>query len=335
MIKTLIVDDSSLVRAIIRDFLESDGSFEITGEAENGLDGLTKALQLKPDLITMDIEMPVMNGLEAIGEIKKQLDAAIVVISTHDTAKMALDAVVKGAMEFFPKDIFTSQISAIQRENILNTIKHITGIRKKNILITKNEHSSLMQLRRIKCVVIASSTGGPIALCKLCEQLPGEFPVPIIIVQHNSSGFDRGFVQWLDGYSHLNVLLAQEGMIPVRGNIYIAPTDKHLVLDKACFAFDDSESVNNQKPAADLLFKSAAALYGESLVSVVLTGMGCDGADGTRYVKQAGGLTVSQDEASSMIYGMPLAAAQTGCVDMVLPLDEIANQLILITKGNI
>ena len=333
MIKTLLVDDSPLVRAIIRDFLESDGSFEITGEAENGLDGLMKAQQLKPDLITMDIEMPVMNGLEAIGEIKKLLDTAIVVISTHDTAKMAYDATVKGAMEFFAKDIFTSQMSEMQREQILNTLKQITNIKKKNAVITESEKSAQVTPRQIKCAVIAASTGGPMALCKLCAQLPAEFPVPIFIVQHNTSGFDRGFVQWLDGYTKLDVLLAEEGMIPAKGNIYIAPTDKHLVLNNAVITLDDSEPVNNQKPAADLLFRSAAALYNESLVSVVLTGMGCDGADGSRYVKQAGGITISQDETSSMIYGMPQAAAETGCIDMILSLDDIAPQLIFLTRG--
>jgi len=334
MIKTLIVDDSSLVRTIIRDFLESDGSFEIIAEAENGFDGLSKAQQLKPELITMDIEMPVMNGLEAIGEIMKTLNTAIVVISTHDTAKMAYDATVKGAMEFFAKDIFTSQMSDQQREKILNTLKHITNIKKKTPVLQDNEkQAQVSSAHQVKCIVIAASTGGPMALCKLCAQLPAEFPVPILIVQHNTSGFDRGFVQWLDGYTPLDVQLAEEGINPVKGKIYIAPNEKHIVMNNTgCIVFDNSEPVNNQKPAADVLFKSAADLYGESLVSVVLTGMGNDGAEGTRFVKQAGGLTISQDEASSMIFGMPQAAAGTGCVDMVLPLDDITKQLIFLTK---
>ncbi|MCL2243201.1 MAG: chemotaxis protein CheB [Treponema sp.] len=332
MIRTLIVDDSPLVRAIIRDFLESDGSFKITGEAENGLDGISKAQQLMPDLITMDIEMPVMNGLEATGEIKKLLDIPIVVISTHDTAKMAYDATVKGAMEFFTKDIFTGKMSGQQRENILNTLKQIAAIRKKNSIFKEQKNTSLVASRKICCAVIASSTGGPVALSKLFAQLPKKFPVPVILVQHNTSGFDRGFVQWLDGYTPLDVILAEERMLPVRGNIYVAPTDIHLVLNNSGLAFDNSEPVINQKPAADLLFKSAASLYRETLVSVVLTGMGSDGAEGTRYVKQAGGITISQDEESSMIYGMPQAAAQTGCVDMVLPLDKIAQQLVFLTR---
>ena len=388
MIRTLIVDDSPLVRAIIRDFLESDGSFEIIAEAENGLDGVTQARLLNPDLITMDIEMPVMNGLDAIVEIKKNVNTAIVVISTHDTAKMAYEATAKGAHEFFAKDLFTSQMGGERHVEIIDTLKHITSIKKRihdhsdtvkqiaikgintaglgfekarpasaacggfpqqscGVLNPSFPHSldharastvaislrSSIKPRKINAVVIAASTGGPMALCRLFTALPGELSVPIILVQHNTSGFDRSFAQWLDGYTPLNVCLAEEGTVPSKGNIYVAPTDRHLLVGDSGIMFDDSEPINSQKPAADLLFKSAASFYGEGLVSVVLTGMGSDGADGTRYVKQAGGVTIAQDEASSMIYGMPYAAAETGCVDIVLPLDEIAPELIFLTRG--
>ena len=332
MIKTLIVDDSSLVRTIIRDFLESDGAFEIIGEAENGLEGVNQAVKLAPDLITMDIEMPVMNGLEAIGEIKKSLSTSIVVISTHDTAKMAYDATVRGALEFFAKDVFTSQMSEQQRDKILNTLKQISGIKKRVPVPQKVIQQTHVTVRKIKCVAIASSTGGPNALCQLLSAIPKDFPVPIMVVQHNMSGFDLGFVQWLDACTQLNVCLAQKGTIPVKGNVYVAPTDKHFLTSDTGIVFDDGEPVNNQKPSADLFFQSAAALYRDSLVSVVLTGMGSDGAEGTRYVKQANGITIAQDEATSMIYGMPLAAVETGCVDMVLPLGSIAERLKSLVK---
>jgi len=331
MIKTLIVDDSPLVRSIIRDFLESDGSFEVTGEAENGQDSVWAARDLRPDLVTMDIEMPGMNGLDAIAEIRKFSSCAIVVISTHDTAKMAYDATVKGAQEFFSKEIFTSKISEEKRREIFDTLKQITKIKNKGGAGVSSVYPSVT--RNFSCVVIASSTGGPMALCQLCAGLPANFSVPIFLVQHNTSGFDRGFVQWLDEYANLGVRLAEEGTVPSSGNIYVAPTDRHLVIGDRGIAFDDGEPVNNQKPAADLLFKSAAKFYGDSVISVVLTGMGCDGAEGTRSVKQAGGTTIAQDESSSMIYGMPLAAVETGCVDMVLPLGEIASKLVSLTRG--
>jgi len=331
MIRSLIIDDSPLVRSIIRDFLESDGSFEIIGEAENGSDGVNRARELNPDLITMDIEMPAMNGLEATAEIRKFSSCAIVVISTHDTAKMAYDAIVNGAHEFFAKDLFTSQMDSRKRDEIFNALKQITSIKKKVFMQQAVKHDSTLP-RKINCVVIAASTGGPMALCQLCSALPEDFPVPILLVQHNTSGFDKGFVQWLDGYSRLNVQLAEEGTNPSRGNIFVAPTDRHLVVNDGGISFDYGEPVNNQKPAADLLFKSAAALYGNSLVSAVLTGMGSDGAEGTRLVKQAGGITIAQDEESSMIYGMPHAAVETGCVDIELPLNEIAPKLVSLTK---
>jgi two-component system chemotaxis response regulator CheB len=332
MIKTLIVDDSPLVRSIIRDFLESDGSFEVTGEAENGEDGVNKARELNPDLVTMDIDMPVMNGLDAIVEIRKFSSCGIVVISTHDTAKMAYDATVNGAHEFFSKDIFTSRMNEGQRENIIGTLKQITKIKKTDGRMNVSMSSSVAA-QKINCVVIAASTGGPMALCQLCSGLPKNFSVPILLVQHNTSGFDKGFVQWLGEYTQLNVHLAEEGTVPASGYIYVAPTDKHLIVSNAGIAFDPSDPVNNQKPAADILFKSAAEVYGDSVISVVLTGMGTDGAEGTRIVKQSGGITIAQDESSSMIYGMPQAAVETGCVDMVLPLNEIAKKLVSLTDG--
>jgi len=330
MIKTLIIDDSQLVRTILRDFLESDSSFQIIGEAENGQDGVNKAKELSPDLITMDIEMPVMNGLDAIVEIRKFSSCGIVVISTHDTAKMAYDATAKGAHDFFSKDIFTSQISEQQRERILEILKHVT--KAKNITAQQTEKKEPPAVKKINAVVIAASTGGPMALCQLFSSLPQSFPVPVFIVQHNTSGFDQGLVQWLNEYSSLNVLLAEEGTVPSKGNIYVAPTGKHLIINNTGIALDDGELINNQKPSADMLFKSAAETFNDSLVSVILTGMGNDGAEGTRLVKQAGGVTIAQDETSSMIFGMPQAAIETGCVDMVLPLNEIANKLVSLTK---
>jgi len=333
MIRTLIVDDSPLVRSILKDFFESEGSFEIIGEAEDGRDSIDKARILNPDLITMDYEMPVMNGLDAIAEIRKFSQCGIIVISTHDTAKMAYEAAVNGAHEFFAKDNFTSKISDSQRSEIFNTLKQISSIKKKFPLQQDASGQSVTIQKKIKCVVIAASTGGPMALCQLFSALPSTFPVPILLVQHNTSGFDKGFVQWLDGYSQLNIQIAEEGIYPSKGTVYVAPTDKHLIIGPSGMAFDDSDPVNSQKPAADFLFKSASEQFGSSLVSVVLTGMGNDGAEGTRFVKNAGGITIAQDEATCMIYGMPEAAFETGCVDFVLPLDDIGRKLISLTGG--
>jgi two-component system chemotaxis response regulator CheB len=332
MIKTLIVDDSPLARSIIRNFLEHDLSFEITGEAENGKDSIKKVKELAPDLVTMDIDMPVMNGLDAILEIRKISSCGIVVITTNDSAKIAYYATVNGAHEYFSKDIFTSQMSEQKHQEIINTLKQITHI-KENHTDRKISNNHVISPREIKCIVIAASTGGPLALCQLFADLPQTFPVPILLVQHNTSGFDKSFVEWLNEYSYLKIQLAQEGTIPVKGNIYVAPTEKHLLVNNDKLVFDDSKPVFNQKPAADMLFKSAAAAFGDSIISVVLTGMGEDGADGTRSVKNTGGITIAQDESSSMIFGMPKAAIETGCVDMALPLNKIAEKLVSLTNG--
>jgi two-component system chemotaxis response regulator CheB len=326
MIKTLIVDDSPLVRSILRDFLESEGSFEIIGEAENGQESVNKARELSPDLVTMDIEMPVMNGLDAIMEIRKTSSCGIVVISTHDTAKMAYDAIANGAHEFYAKDLFTSQMSDQKRDEIFKLLKQITNLNNAAAVQNTAEQNTAAPVK-INCITIASSTGGPMALCHLCSSLPENFSVPILLVQHNTSGFDKSFVQWLNGYSRVNIQLAEEGAIPCGGNVYVAPTDKHIVINNTGIAFDDGEPVNNQKPSADVLFKSAANIYRDSLVSIVLTGMGNDGAEGTWFVRQAGGITIAQDEASSMIFGMPQSAIETGCVEFILPLNEIADKL--------
>jgi two-component system chemotaxis response regulator CheB len=342
MFSVLIVDDSSLVRSILRDFLESSGKFKVAGEAENGREGVEKTIALNPDLVTMDIDMPEMNGLDAITEIRKNLATPIVVISTQDTARAAYEATVRGALEFYSKDVFTAAMTGERRRRILESLVHISGIKGRLPALRGGEFSVYpvkqgpARFRRPEAVVIGVSTGGPRALCAVFGALEGDFPLPIILVQHNSSGFDRGFVQWLGDYTALRVRLAGEGGRPAAGYIDIAPTDRHLLVGRdGAFAFDDGAPVNNQKPAADLLFKSAAAYYRAALVSLVLTGMGCDGAEGTRAVKRAGGFTMAQDERSSMIYGMPRAARETGCVDLVVALDAVAAQLLLLAGKQI
>jgi two-component system chemotaxis response regulator CheB len=332
MIKTLVVDDSSLVRTIIRDFLESDQDFKVIGEAENGLEALQKARTLNPDLITMDIEMPIMNGLEAIEGIMKTMTIPMVVISTQDTAKNAYEATVKGALEFYSKINFTTTISPEKRNEIFASLKRISAIKGRSKAAPDSGPNRKVEAREIRGVVIAASTGGPKALMSLCAAIPKGFPVPMVLVQHNSSGFDAGFAQWLNDYTPLAVKLAEDGEVPEKGKLYVAPTDIHLTLGAGRFIFDNGEPVLNQKPAANVLFKSAAKYWGPGAISVVLTGMGCDGAEGTRYIRQAGGITIAQDEGSAMIYGMPKAAFDTGCVDMVLSLDQIPQELIDLTS---
>ena len=337
MINTLIVDDSALVRDILRDFLEGDKNFKIIGEAADGEEAVQKILSLNPDLVTLDIEMPKMNGLEVIEEVMKKTSVPIVVITSHDTAKNAYEATIRGALEFYSKEIFSASLSPARRQEIYETLKRISSVKVRRPVSPGEQVLPKSPAKReIHAVVMASSTGGPKALSRFFSLLPDDFPVPIVIVQHNSSGFDKTFVQWLGTYTALNVKLAEDGEIPMSGTAYIAATDKHLEFRKAdgqsCFCYGDGEPENNQKPAADVLFRSAAEIFKQSLVSVVLTGMGCDGALGTCKIREMGGITLAQDEESSLIYGMPKAAAETGCVDIILPLERIPEELVRLTK---
>ncbi|MCL2229591.1 MAG: chemotaxis-specific protein-glutamate methyltransferase CheB [Treponema sp.] len=344
MIKTIIIDDSTVVRQVIRDFLEEDGNFEIVAEAGNGEEGAGLVLSLNPDLVTTDIEMPKMNGLEMIEKIMGKQPIPIVVISSHDSAKAAYDAAMSGALEFYSKDIFMKEIGAEKKQNIYNTLKRISGVKAR----IKEHHEETQDIALSSCnmpemqktdmVVIASSTGGPKALSQLFSNMPENFPAPIAVVQHNSFGFDEDFTKWLDTFTKLNVKLAEDNETPKAGNIYIARTDKHLELKNApdlsgyVFCYNDNEPEQNQKPAADVLFRTAAQCCRESLVSVVLTGMGADGAQGTQKVKESSGITIAQDEKTSLIYGMPKAAFETGCVDKVLPLEQISLELVRLAK---
>jgi len=343
MIKTIIVDDSAMVREVIKDFLNEDGNFNIIGEAENGEEGAEKILSLNPDLVTSDIEMPKMNGLEMITKVMSVHPVPIVVITSHDTAKTAYQAAVNGALEFYSKDLFLKDISEEKKRNIYDTLKRISGVKSANKTEfaanaapaqVSSANNVIIGSQKIDMVVLASSTGGPKALSTFFSIMPADFPLPIAIVQHNSSGFDEDFAQWLNTFAKLNVKLAEEGEKPAAGNVYIAKTDKHLELrssageDGYVFRYNDNEPEQNQKPAADVLFRSAAETCGNSLLSVVLTGMGADGADGTLNVKKLGGITIAQDENTSLIYGMPKAAFETGCVDIVLPLEQIPDELV-------
>jgi two-component system chemotaxis response regulator CheB len=323
-----------MVRDILRDFLEEDGSFRIIGEAADGEEGVEKILSLNPDLVTLDIEMPRLNGLEVIERVMGKTSVPVVVISSQDTAKTAYEATVRGALEFYSKDTFTASMTPARKREIYETLKRISGIKAVPGGGGAFHPAGIKPApRRIGAVLVGASTGGPAALSSLCSLLPRDFPVPVAVVQHNSSGFDTGFAQWLNSYSPLEVKLAEEGEVPEAGNIYVARTDRHLTIRPSAsggivFAYHDGESEHNQKPAVDVLFRSAAEVLGNAALSVVLTGMGRDGAAGTRKIRERGGITLAQDEASSLIYGMPRAAAETGCVDLVLPLDRIPPELV-------
>jgi two-component system chemotaxis response regulator CheB len=268
----------------------------------------------------------------------EQCSVPVVVITGLDTAKTAYEASLKGALEFYSKDLFTSSLSPGKKRDIYETLKRISGVKARKPGTVPAPRTRPFQTRDIRAAVIAASTGGPKALSRLVSLLPADFPVPLAVVQHNAPGFDTGFAQWLDTFTKLDVKLAEDGEIPRPGVVYVARTGMHLAFRLAgaaqpsfVLSYAGGEPEHNQKPAADPLFRSAADCLGASLVSVVLTGMGRDGAEGTRRVRERGGITLAQDEESSLIYGMPRAAAETGCVDMIVPLDGIPAELAALT----
>jgi two-component system chemotaxis response regulator CheB len=337
-----------MARAVIKDFLESEGSFKVIGEAGDGREGLEKMLALNPDLVTMDIKMPVMDGLEAIEEALRRIAVPIVVVTDFDTAEVAYQAAQKGALEFYAKTLFTAPLAPEKQREVYETLKRISGVKSRqpaagffqndeNLKIFDEALKPAGAGRKVDAVVVAASTGGPNALSRFFSFFPADFPVPVLVVQHNTPGFDAGFAAWLDGCTQLRVKLADDGEVPQGGTVYVARTDLHLTVEKGAaglyLAYADGEPEHHQKPAADALFRSAADALKAGAVSVVLTGMGEDGAAGTRKIREMGGFTLAQDEATSLIYGMPKAAAETGCLDMVLPLDRLAGAVIALVEG--
>ncbi len=338
-IKILVVDDSITAREIIIGILESDPEVKVIGEARNGKEAIELTNRLKPDLITMDIKMPVMNGLEAIKYIMAYSPTPIIVVaqSAFDQGdKFIFDALELGALEVlekpspnewktFPK-IGVKLIKEIKSMAKIPVITHIRGRKKipesERKVPAGKEHLS-------KVVAIASSTGGPKALLKVLSKFPQDFPAGVLIVQHITEGFVKGLTGWLNTKCEIDVKIACDGEKVNRGVAYVAPCDSHMVIKKdGRIGLNNEPPVSSLRPAADILFYSVAEYYGKNAVGVILTGMGRDGAKGLKVIKGSGGKTIAQDKKSCLINGMPKAAIKIGAVDKIVPLDLIAEEII-------
>lgn len=360
MINVLLVDDSALVRAMLKACMKNDKRLAVVGEAENGEVAVQKSKELNPDLIIMDINMPVMDGITATKKILEQQNTAIVVFSTEDTATYGYKCLEAGALELIRKPDFSTMDSKFLQDfcNRLVEIaeKHRNGVKLSNtseqlqmaIRATEESHKEFMSKGDssvasadvpsgsdiFDVLVVGASTGGPVALQKLLSGIRKDFPLPIIITQHIDETFDVQFAQWLSSTSGLQVEMAKDRMIAQRGKAYLAPAGKHLCIERSAsgdrnvqLSLDDSEPIHFLKPCVDKLFESAARNFAERTLAVILTGMGRDGADGMKQIKNAGGYTVAQDEATCVVYGMPKAAIDEGAVKNVMPLEEIAKFL--------
>jgi two-component system chemotaxis response regulator CheB len=332
-IRVLVADDSKLARELIIAILSTDKDMMIVGEAQDGREAVRKALELKPDIVTMDIEMPVMNGLDAIEQIMSTQPVPILVVTTRGDAHTAYAAISRGALDLVQKPDVNLQGARefIDKVKLLSKIKVITHIGgKRAVKVIKEQPKPVFGNKMIdRIVAIASSTGGPDALSVLLSGFPEKFPCPIMIAQHISDGFVQGMVEWLRRTSRLNVKTASDGEYINPGTVYVSPSESHMEVtaDKR-IAFVERHPKDIYRPSCDRLLSSVAKAYGQRSIGVILTGMGSDGAMGIKKIKESGGLTIAQDEKTSIVFGMNKVAIDSGCVDKILPIDEIGNEII-------
>lgn len=330
MITVLLADDSSLTRAILQDILHATADIRVVGEAENGEKAVTLAGVLKPDLIVMDLIMPVVDGLFAIEEIMVQNPTPILVLSaTIDDKEVnqAFVAIKKGALDVMEKpagagidanDDFAARF--VEKVRMLARIKVIRRRRSKK---ERDEQKISFSGGDRGILAIGASTGGPQAVMSIIRKLPSDFPATVFVVQHISSGFARGFAQWLGRESGIRVSLAKDGIAFRPGEVLVAPNDTHMVIEGEKVRLLHSEPVNCCRPSIDVLFNSLADAHGARTVGVLLTGMGRDGAQGLRRIKDRGGVTIVQDEESCAVFGMPKAAISLNAVNKVVPLAKM------------
>ena len=334
--RLLIVDDSSFVRRMLQDWVEREPDLEVVGVAKNGQEGVELARQLKPDVVTLDVEMPELDGLQALPEIVRTGAAALMVSSvTTSGAQKTLKALESGAYDFVTKPQGSSSIKFVEaKEEILTKIRvarYAKGsTERRSVVPTRNSQNT-----SDKVVIIASSTGGPKTLRALFQALPAGFPAPIVIVQHMPASFTPTLAQRLNDLGTVPCQEATGGDVLVPGQAYIAPGGVHLEVGRNRRLQTHSEpNLHGVRPAADYLFKTAASTFGNKVVGVVLTGMGRDGAEGAAAIRKAGGTVYGESEASCVIYGMPKAAKDAGGIDAEFDLEELPAAIVgSVSKG--
>lgn len=347
-IKVLVVDDSAFMRRAITKMLEGEPDISVCATARTGEEAIAKALQLHPDVITMDVEMPGMGGLEAVREITAQGDTPIIMVSalTQEGAETTFLALDLGAVDFIPKpDAAYVNISEVARDLVakVRVFARRTPMRRragrpKVVLPELPDPGAEVRRETFECVAIGTSTGGPVALSRIVPELPADFAVPIVIVQHMPVGFTRPLADRLNASSKLAVAEGQDGMVLSKGNVIVAPAGKQLKLRRShgsdqfevFLDIDDGHSLH--VPSVDVMTASVADAYGSGVLAAILTGMGQDGVLGLRRVKELGGYVLGQDAATCVVYGMPRAAAQAGLVDRVLALEQVAPVLCDLTN---
>jgi two-component system chemotaxis response regulator CheB len=340
-IKVLVVDNSPSARKLLIDILSTDNKIKVIGEAINGQDALKKVQELQPHVVIMDVEMPVMNGLEATERIMAFKAVPILIVTTRGNVGTAYSAISKGALDLIEKPDIRLENAAelIHKVKLLSKVKVITHpagkyIERKRIGRVTIEDRKSGSGTRTPVIAIAASTGGPKALAVLLSELPEDFPCPIVIAQHMGDGFIPGLARWLNSISKLSIKEGLDRETITAGKVYISPSERHMKIGQnGKILLVERQPGDIYRPSCDLLLSSVASTYGADSIGVILTGMGDDGVLGMKKIKGAGGITLAQDERSSLIFGMPKMAIESGCIDKVLPLQEIATELVRLTLG--
>ncbi|WP_300424705.1 chemotaxis response regulator protein-glutamate methylesterase [uncultured Thalassolituus sp.] len=336
ILKVLVVDDSGFFRRRVTDIINADGRMEVVGVAEHGRQAIELNESLKPDVITMDYEMPVMDGITAVRHIMSSRPVPVLMFSslTFEGARVTLDAIDAGAVDFLPKNFDAIARNSEQIRRLLtDKIEAVARSRQSPVPAKpapRPATTSGTRLKGIELIVIGTSTGGPAALQTVFRSIPADFRVPIIIVQHMPASFTTAFAERLNNLSGLSVKEAADGDAIRPGCVYVAPGGMQLMVDRRAggsIHIRESDERINYRPSVDIAFASAAKHYGGHSLGIVLTGMGADGKEGARLIKEAGGHIWTQDEATSVIYGMPMSVNRAGLSDAVLALSDVGPKL--------
>lgn len=339
--KVLIVDDAMLIRRLVADALAGDTAIEVVGDAPNGRVALQKIPQLRPDLVTLDIEMPEMDGLSTLRELRKAYPRLPVIMFSALTERGAadtLEALHVGASDYVTKPSTTAGKAVAQariRDELVPKIRALCHAGPATAPPVMRR--ALGAAVRADVVAIALSTGGPTALGSILAALPADFPTPIIVVQHMPNMFTRILAERLGAHSALTVVEAAANQPIRRGSVYVAPGDSHLTVrrcgSEVVAVLTQDPPVHLHRPAADVLFRSVAEVYGARSLGVVLTGIGEDGLQGSEEIARAGGRVIVQDEATSLVWDMPGRVARAGLADAVVSLGDLASELSRRTAG--
>lgn len=339
MIKVLVVDDSSFFRRRITEFLSSDPNIDVIGQAVDGLDAIEKVKELSPDVITMDIEMPRLDGISAVKKIRETKSTPILMFSslTHDGAKATFEALDAGASDFLPKRF--EDIAGERQEAIKKLCDCIHSLARKKVTTNATtikipaslRQSQSASSRGYQLAVIGASTGGPIAIEKVLKKLPANYSLPILLIQHMPASFTGAFAERLDKLCAISVKEAENGDLLKAGTAYIAPGGRQMRLKKNgrdnIICIDDEPVSTTYKPSVDITFNSIAEAYRGRVLAIVLTGMGSDGCNGAKLLREKGATVWAQDEASCVVYGMPMAVVKENLADKIMSVDEISISL--------